>query len=84
LLAFDKRSGWQHRVPLRAGDDGHYTAELRVPRPGTYELLSGSVSRNLDFLQGRLGSVALVGGQATSRSATAAVTAAATREGRTP
>lgn len=82
LLAFDKRSGWQHRVPLRAGDGGNYTADLWVPRPGTYELMSGSISSNLDFLQGRLGSVALFEGQAVDHSAKSAVTAPSSREGR--
>ncbi len=72
LLVFDKHSGWQRRAGLRetAPGAGRYAVELSVPRAATYELLVGSASGNLTYLQGRVASLAL-GGATTGDTATA-------------
>lgn len=72
LLVFDKRSGWQRRAGLRetAPGAGRYAVELSVPRAATYELLVGSASGNLSYLQGRVASLAL-GGSTTGDTSTA-------------
>jgi hypothetical protein len=55
LLAFDRRSGWQARLPLREVTAGEYETRLALPGPAPVELLVGSASRNLSFVEGRLG-----------------------------
>ncbi|MDO9713442.1 hypothetical protein [Paracraurococcus lichenis] len=55
LLAFDRRSGWQARLPLREVVAGEYETRLLLPGPAPVELLVGSASRNLSFVEGRLG-----------------------------
>jgi hypothetical protein len=59
LLVFDKYTGWQRRIRLVEADRGEYTGTIVVPRRGTYELLASSVSANLSFVEGRLGSIDL-------------------------
>ena len=63
LLLFDRRSGWQQRVPMRETAAGEYEAAVQVPEPGTYEALASSVSANLPYLEGRIGSLSLGGGR---------------------
>jgi hypothetical protein len=59
VLVFDRLNGWQTRVPLRETGEGKYVAHINVPREGHYELHASSVSKNISFAQGRIGSVSL-------------------------
>ena len=59
LLVFDRHSGWQMRMPLKERAGGLYVAELRLPRPGRYDLLASSASSDMAFGDGYLGAVSL-------------------------
>lgn len=59
LLVFDRYSGWQMRAPMREVEAGDYEAQASLPHPGRYDLHVSSVSRNISFLEGRLGQVSL-------------------------
>ncbi|MCK0197256.1 hypothetical protein MWN34_10060 [Ancylobacter sp. 6x-1] len=61
LLVFDRHSGWQERVKLRRTDGALYEAEVRLPRPGRYDLLASSISANLGYTDGFLGALPLGG-----------------------
>ena len=55
LLVFDRRSGWQARVPLREVGAGEYLARVPLPGAARYEAMVSSPSRNLSFVEGRMG-----------------------------
>jgi hypothetical protein len=57
LLAFDKRSGWQDRRPMRADETGLYEAVLEAPQDAHLDLRASSMSGDLPFQAGALGSV---------------------------
>ena len=56
LLLFDRRSGWQARIPLREeGTPGEYVARPALPGDAPLEAMVASASRNLSFIEGRVG-----------------------------
>lgn len=56
LLLFDRRSAWQARVPLREeGTPGEYVARPALPGDAPLEAMVASASRNLSFVEGRVG-----------------------------
>jgi hypothetical protein len=57
LLAFDRRSGWQARRPMRATASGVYEALLEAPEGAQLDLRAGSVAGDLSFQAGGLGDV---------------------------
>jgi hypothetical protein len=57
LLAFDRRSGWQTRRPMRATASGLYEALLEAPEGAQLDLRAGSVAGDLSFQAGGLGDV---------------------------
>jgi len=57
LMLFDRRTGWQARVPLHATAAGAYEAEVGVPRAATYDAFVSSVALAMTPLQGRLGRI---------------------------
>jgi hypothetical protein len=59
VLVFDRLNGWQTRMPMRETGEGKYVANVKVPREGHYELHASSVSKNISFAQGRIGSASL-------------------------
>jgi hypothetical protein len=59
MLVFDRYSGWQIRAPMREIKAGEYEARVSAPHAGRYDLHVSSVSRNISFIEGRLGQVSL-------------------------
>lgn len=60
LLVFDRRSGWQTRTRLQEAEpSGEYLARVSLPGAAQYEAMISSASRNLSFVEGRVGALIL-------------------------
>lgn len=57
LLAFDRRSGWQARRPMRTDTTGIFEVQLEPPAGAQLDLRAGSAAADLTFQAGDLGSI---------------------------